>query len=639
MRTPRIMKSLALALPIALGAACASAPPPEEHPQPSATASSAPSASVAGPVYDLSPVAAPANVVVQAHAKSLSATMQGVGVNADLVLKTFFQQAFGKKGLRLDVDGDKLAAVVASEAPVDVVVALPDSGTDPLIAVAAGLRNVEDAKTALNASREIAPGMWAFGGEKAKAVCVVAAANGLVPARLICGPGDRDVKALGPWLARSASSIPSTTDATIDFDLKPIDAKYGNDIRKAVPLAPRFVVGQWGLGDKQFDKALETAAAGLANEGVALLSDLDKAHVDLTLSADKGVTLDGKLMFKGKSSWIAQTSSHSTNVNAPAMFFRLPADSASATFSMFHDPADYEGMKKVGKDAVEGLLSFAGIGTDAERKKVSALLDLPLVKDMAFVSGSGFAHVSRAATPKTDQEKFDAFFDAQTGWRLVGTNVKAETVTKWLRDAAAAYNQPGIQKEIGAKQKEGLPLPIVKTPAAPAKLGKGAFELDVSAKLGKDKNAPTLTFYVLVMADGDESWVAFGVNKDELVERLAMVKNGAPKEKTLDSRADVAQLKSERAVSLGYMTLDSFQSLGSSWFTMRSDKAGANWDDMLKQNGQLEAMLAGLPNKASTPIVYEASLTSADPLVSRFTLNVPKGTIADVAALIQIVSR
>jgi len=617
--------------------------------EPSATATT-----VAVPTLDLSPVGVPPNVVVSYHGKDLSGPFAMVGVKTDDALRMALHEGVGKSGLHLDVDPDKIASLIAPEAPVDVLVALSDQ-SDPFVAFAVGLHGLDDAKTAFNVQSEVEPGMWSLPGANARTLCVVAAATGLVPARLICGPGQRDIHALGPYLARGASSLPTTPDGALDIDLTPINAKFGADLKRMVPIAPRMALKELGIGDPQFDKAVETGADGIANEGIAFLSDLQHVRVNVSFSATSGFNLDGTVTLKpNATSWMARTAAHTTNVAVPDLFYRQPADAASATWSTFHDPADYDAMKHVGKDLVEGLLSKFKIGSDAERKKVSGLLDFPFVKDMVLVTSGGFGHVSKVVDPKTDQQKFNAFMDEQTGWRLFGTSAKPDTVTKWLKDAAAAYNQPGIQKEIGSVVKSGAPLPVVSTPPAPAKLGKGALEVDVQIKIGGDapkgKDKPkgppppsvTMAMFVLVMADGDQTWIAFGSNKDELVERLLMVKADAAKDKQLSGRTDLASLNQGTHASEGFMTLDSFRGLASSFFMLRAkggDISGGKspFDDLLDASHRLTGMIASLPNKASSPIVFQFS--QSQPNVGTFTFTVPKGTLVDASSAFDFVAK
>lgn len=633
MRVARYSTPAALILAVSL-ASCTSAPPPQTTPtaQPSASVVASAVEDTA-PKYDLSPVEAPKNQVVAIHAKSFESTMKKLGVDASMVVKRIFERVANKGGLRLDVAAEKLATQVAMEAPVDALVTLPEKkGFEPSIAVAIGLRNLDDAKAAFNATQELQSGMWLFGGEKAKVTCVVAAATGLVPARMICGPGEHDIEALGPYLARGASSIPSTSDATIDLDFKIVNDKFGAMLASKINFAPAFLKSQLGMGDPAFDQVLNNVGLGLGNEAVALLGDLDKLHVDLNVSEADGISLTGSLAFRDKKSWIASTSAKSVNEPAPALFTRLPLDAAEAAYSKLNDPADWEGIKKVLKDGLEGFLAASKIGNETERKKVTALLDFPLVPNLAFVSGSGTKHSGKALPRKTDDEKISAANDSQFGWRIYGFGEKADGITKWLKDAVAAYNLPGIQKELG---KAATNLPIVKAPTPPASLGKGAYELDVELKLGKDKKK-SLFFYVLVMADGDDTWLALGANKDELVSRLEMVKTGGAAEKTLSQKKgfDVAA----KHTMAGFWTLESFRALGLTVLTnMSAEKGGGNAaDSLLEASDNMDKLFESLPNKGASPMQYAFTAGGSGSLGTSFVVNIPKGTVTDATALVQL---
>lgn len=641
MRTTRT----ALILPLFAGlSACSSAPPPPA-PVPTTTPVVAQSGAPVA-AFDLSPVPAPPGLFAQGRAKSMTATLATLGLGgAEKEMRArAVEEIVGRHGLRLDVDPARASEVLSLDAPVDFVAAVPEDGPpEPVVAVAMGLKSLDEARSALGATREFGPGMWAFGGERSKAFCVVAASSGPTPARAVCGAAERDVRALGGYLARTAPTLPApASDASFELLVSPLEARFGADLAKLAPQAPRLARSELGIGEPQFDRAIEAGAKGLADEALALLGDVDQLHVDLTLSQQGGITLDGGLDYKGRSSFIARNTAAAVNAPVPPLFFHAPIDADSVTFGTVHDPADYAPMVKVGKDLIEGGLAKLKVGSEAERKKLSALLDLPIAKGEAFVSVAGSRMLTKPATPKTTADKVSAMLDGQMGWNLIGTTQKADVVAKWLKDAAGAYGSAGIQKEL-QKDLKGF-VPTVKTPAPPAKLGKGAFELEVSvgfpqkkgaAAPGKDhkapkKDAPTsISFHILVMADGDASWVAIGGNRDELVERLLSVKTGAPKDKTLDARADLQTFKTLQAASGGFMTIGSFRALLAAFAPHRS---GLGEDAAFDVSGKVEQIFQGLPNKGASPIVVQGTV-SQSPLRSRFTLNVPKGTLDDVAAL------
>ena len=636
-------------------AACSSAPATVETPP-------GPSASVAAPGNagrDLSPVPAPAGIFASGRAKSVRATLATLGLSGaeNEVATAAIKETLGAHGLRLDVDPARAATVVALDAPVDFVAAMAGDGPpDPVVAVAIGLKSLEEAKTALGATREFAPGMWAMGGERAKGFCVVAASSGPTPARAVCGPSERDVQALAPYLTRTVTlQNAAGSDANLELDVSSLNARFGKDAAKLATQAPRLAKNELGIGDPQWDKAIETGAKGLTDEALAFLGDLDKVRFDVTLSQQGGVTLEGSMDYKSQNSWMAKTTAQAIVGAPPPLFFRAPSDADSVGFGTIRDPGDYAPIIKVGKDLVEGGLTKAKVGTDAERKKISALLDFPMSKGEQFVTASGTRLITKPAEGKSISEKMAAFMKNSVGWTLVGSTQKADTVSKWLRDSAAAFNQPGVQKIV----KQELPNAAftVKTPAAPAKLGSGAFALELTfpgprkrqempappMKGGGKKPAPkpaseskaTFSVYVLVMADGDASWVAFGANKDELVERLLEVKAGAAKEKLLESRADVQGLKQLKVTTGGFITLRSFHSLLDVF--LLSSTSTIDGGDVTSPPSSDDSF-AKLPNKGETPIVYQGSVVTS-PLRTKVTLNVPKGSIDDVTALVKMFRR
>jgi len=105
---------------------------------------------------------------------------------------------------------------------------------------------------------------------------------------------------------------------------------------------------------------------------------------------------------------------------------------------------------------------------------------------------------------------------------------------------------------------------------------------------------------------------------------LLEVKSGAPKDKTLDGRADVQPLKSQQVAAGGFITVGTFRSVVAA-LLLRADAPAAG--------GQADQLFDGLPHKGQTPIVYQGTV-SQSPFQSRFTMNVPKASIEDVTALV-----
>ena len=323
--------------------ACGGAPPPEpESPHPAAAAPGT-QAVAASPVQvaqsiDLSPVPEPEGIVGLARWRNPDATLRSIAKTAGLpeVLVTSQSETVIVEILRETMHGvvneEQLAPVIATDAPVDAVAALDPSPNkrDGFGAIAIGLRSLERAKEAAAASGpvvEVAPGVFRIGEKRhSQGACVIAASAGPVPARLVCGPRDRDVMALAPYLTRTLSTVPAgPTDVHAELRVAPIDQRFGALARQVLAGAPMYAQSELSIGEPKFDRTLMEAASALADETSDLLGDLDKIGMDFSLSPSAGLTMSGSLSLRRNKSWIAQSiAGRPTKTGAPAMFWRLP---------------------------------------------------------------------------------------------------------------------------------------------------------------------------------------------------------------------------------------------------------------------------------------------------------------------------
>src|SRR6185295_5373727 len=103
----------------------------------------------------------------------------------------------------------KIAEAIALDGSIDVVASL-DTGRrgqpDALFAFSVGLTSLDRAKSALESAGplvEVLPGFWRVGPKGSSDMsCAIGPAAGPAPARMVCGTGDKDVSALGPYLVR-----------------------------------------------------------------------------------------------------------------------------------------------------------------------------------------------------------------------------------------------------------------------------------------------------------------------------------------------------------------------------------------------------------------------------------------------------
>ncbi len=626
---------LATLLGSILAASCS--PPPPKPTEP--TAPPADTVEPTGP--DLSPVPVPSGVVAKLRAKDLGATLRvggtmiGAPSGADNAATLILSELIaGKRGLRLDVSGGELAAQVALDAPVDVVVALDPERSGVHFAFALGLKSLDAARTAAGSSLvEAGPGVWAIGGEKARASCAIMQAAGAVPGRLVCGGRDADLSALGPYLARTApTEAPAAQDLVLDIDVAAVNARFGDELKKVLPAVPNIAKRRYGIGNETYDKGFEGGARFLSEELGLLLADVKGVHVDAGLSETTGIDLKLRVDFASATkSWLAKSLLATPSLSVPQLLWDGPGDSDSAWFGSSGDPSGYGELVKAAKALIVGALEKDKVGTDAERKKLAALLDLPIVKGTTVVAYGGTQRLTPAPKPKSSKEKWQSAFDQLTGWYIFGVGQKSEPWAKWLKDGVAAFNQPGIQKSVKAVL-GGTETLALKSVAAPKQLGKGSFavELAFSSKLDKTEG----TLHLLLLPDGESTWIGIGFDRDELVERLTRAKDGKA---SLKDRADLSPLRQGAVSSAGFMTLRSFRSSAFSLLLMRKpEQAQAPEDAMLASLAEADKLFDGLPGKGRAPSYMRASGTATSVSID---LTLGKAVFDDVRALVKSFQR
>lgn len=633
--------------------ACSSAPPTPDTPQPTATAVTTPPPATP----DTSPVPDPQDMVglvrwrspkaaIDSLASCLAAPEQMVSLVRDAL-----PQEIAKDFFRREADPARLASVLALDAPVDAVAVL-DAGNrrKPAYgAIAFGVTSLDGAKAAFEKEGTLTEenGMWMV-KNRSHEVCALVRSAGPTPARVVCSDDAKSVIALAPWLARTAPTLaPAPSGLHAELRLAPIEAKLGG--------LARDQLGQLGAlatetktGNAKVDRALQDAAAGLAGEASKLMSDLGKGVLSVDLDPQKCLTVGAALELRGTSSFVAQTLAERPGraIEPPAMFWKLPKDADSAFWGVGGDPSRMQPIVRVLKDAITGGLELAKVGGADDHKALTDLLDVTLGIDVVSVSASGGAGIGMgflATMQKADmggsekrqplQKEVDGVLKS-VGWTLVGVKAPSATIEKALGDFVAVYNRPGLQKplaELLKKEDKELKPPTIKKVAAPAKLGKGAvaYELkfttppvdrslkqptvvsiEADGKPTKPVKAPpppkkekaTITMHVMVVPDGDTTWVSLGFDKDLLQKELLLVKSGAAAD-TLASRADLAPLKAKKTVSGGFFTLaPAVRAL---------DAVAQSNDPSMREAKDIQRMVGALPNKGLAPIFFTSSYDQA----------------------------
>ncbi len=616
---------------IALGC---SAPPPLKTTDTPPANSAGPNA---GASYDVSPVPAPAGVVAKLRARDLGTTLRvggtllgaPAGGADDLAVLLLGELFAGRKGLRLDVSGADLAKQVALDAPVDVVVALESERTGVHVAFSMGLKSLDEARAAAGSSVvETGSGVWQVGGEKARGACAIMASAGPTKARIVCGARDADLAALGPYMARTLSSEPATgRDLQADIDVAAVNARFGDDLKKLLPAVPNLAKRRYGIGNATYDSALEGGARFVVDDLALLLGEVKNVHFDAAVNESTGIDLSGRVDFAGApKSWLGRAALATPAAPVPTLFWQGPGDADGAWFGVFGDPANYGELTKALKGMLVGALEKDKVGTDAERKKIGALLDLPTVKNTTLVAFGGATKVTKPAPAKSAREKWQQGFDMLMGWYVVGLDQKADPWVRWMKDAAAAFNQPGMQKGLKAAIGKNDTLTL-KSVAAPKSLGKGATALELGFSSKLDQTEGVLTF--VVMPDGDKTWVAAGFDKAEVSERLLRAKDS---KETMKDRAELSGLKKEAVASLAFATLRSFRSTAFSVLMMRAAPSESQTaaDVMIDGIKEADKLFEGLPGKGRAPIYMKAGGSGT---AMTFQVTLGKAVLDDIKSL------
>ncbi|NUQ76994.1 MAG: hypothetical protein HUU21_25960, partial [Polyangiaceae bacterium] len=606
-----------------------------------------------------------------------------------------------------DIDTSQLASVVALDTPIDAVASLDPSPKRRAAfgAVAFGLASLERARGAVEgAAVEVAPGMWRVGNkDNTSATCVIAAAAGSAPARLICAERDRDVMALGPYLARNVPimSIPGP-DLHGELRFSPFVSRFGDEMRQGLKGVPVLLESQATIDEPKFDRAITAAAGAIQAELTALLGDLDKISFDLAVDPSTCLKATGELALKGRASWLAGTMTDRVDRAGPppAIFWRAPKDSSAVFYARSSDPARFADVLQTLRDLAEGAMTKLNVGKPADRKAVVDLIQMPFSKNANSVQATGFfsepapaASKPTASKPAASslQQTIESTMNSFMGWSLFGVDEGPEQLSKMLKRFVDAYTKQVAlatarekaearakdpkgralwelsEKELEAREKKLPPrslltylldeadlevktLPTMKLVKAPAALGKDA--LDIEIKIAdlplpdddlraldgsgrpdpkKKKETLTLTFHVLLMADGGTTWLAFGQNQADLVKRLLSVKTGAPDTDTLATRAGLEPLRTGKLMSGGFVTLSPITKMATAVTGAVLTLAPGG---MPPQVNEIMRMLQALPHRGETPIFFTSEVTGGDAPRSSMSFSVPKAAMEDIGALV-----
>lgn len=547
-----------------------------------------------------------------------------------------------------------VSAMTSSSSSADFVLTLASGSatSEPSFhgALAIGLEApIEDAKQAALSSGEQVekqkPGVYRLENRIGDFVCSLSASAGPSPSRLVCGEDAGDVDLLMPYMTRT---LPRQAIAdgylSAEIRLVPFQKRYAATLEQGLRMGASVLPSQLHIGQPRFDRALSDSVYALADEALALSTDLDALLLGLSFQPE-GARSSFALKFRGAKSWTVETlkDAGTRAAAAPPMFWRLPADSTSASFSRGASATRFSGLRQTLGTLLDGWLTHEGV-KPADRKALTELFSDEHASDAPTVAANGpYSAATRAAIlgdgkdPKALAVREQI---ASSGWHLFGMEEPAGKKLSLLRNLVTAYNGAALQKQIqrGLEALDiTMPLPRVKLANAPKTLPQGSLELTVTLFPETEKAkkpAPGIPLYAFVMPEGGRTWVAMGAEREALMARLRAVQASAPEEGTLASRPGLERLKSGAFQSAGFLTA------GGLLHSLESSASKVLAREGVKKE-TIQGVLKSIPRDGGAPIVFESSVADRTGAPTWATdLDIPKQAVADtVAAIMQAVMK
>jgi hypothetical protein len=601
------------------------------------------------PPANLPAAPAPGEVVLHVRWKQPHATLSTLASYAGLPqsfldgnMKQLLREVV-REMLRGKVERDAFAELIDTAAPVDFVIAV-DISTDrpkPFIGTSVGLTSLQKALSASKRkAKKLADGVWQLEGEEPWGnPCAVLAAVGRAPARVVCGDGTRDLTALGPYLARTLPTmdVPGG-DIHAELKLRGLLDKFGGELATRAKGLPDLAARE-KIGIPQFDDALIDAATAIGDEVGPLMRDLDHITADAKLD-DAGFSLTAGLGFTGNTSWTVTQLLDGAQLAsaAPDLFWRAPKSSATASYGFTADATRLEPVLKTARSMIEGLMTKENVATAPDRKALAALLRLVGSKHVAMSSASGFFD-----SPTTSGNAFVDLVNGAVGWHLIGVDDDSKAWVAYLNEAVKVYNRPSLQawmkKEAGRDAKY---LPTVKVVPAPASLGGGSLDVQISvanledpmANLGSASGTKpttlTLTGHILVMADGKRSWIGFAADRDKLAQLMVNTKGQSPGADTITALPHLGAFRRDKHAGAAFLTLAGLFGVANSVKPLLAQAPASVTGPANKFLG----VLSTLPNKGQSPITFATDVDDGSQPKSSFTLSIPKDALTDVGFIV-----
>jgi hypothetical protein len=649
----------ALPVIVTLLAACGGTPPPVEAPKPAATVAE-PGGGGVTTTPDLSPVSMPKNVVLLARANDPDKTLSSVEklVKLSRPIRSLLDEALSKEKVDFLVLG----------ASYDIAVAIDPESTDKdpkfLWAFSVPVKGTDQvaefSRKDGDEVRSSTPGGYRI--KDKSTLCDVVPTPGDAPARVICSDDEESLRELTPWLARGVSAQPKkAADLWLRAEAAPLKDKFLPGLRQQADEGIADLMKELRGAPISLDPELLDVPNVLAREAFALGDDVDSFEMAFSLDAAKPeMRTTMTLGFKSRTSWVTDLVARSVERAdpAPEMFFRLPKDAVTATWSRSAAPSTFAGIRRVLHKSATAGLSFLPMLSDADRQAFVGWVDAVPSFSGLWVSSSGSSarkpplQGKLTAAQAIDEAKETA--KQWIPWGVAGGEGDPSAMIAWLKQTETAYGRAvALVKKDASKsaQKDLALLPTVKFSANVAGFPKGSAALDVNVHFsskdvwdllpqnkyqeqpggrwghpehpkGAEAKGEITLRIVVVPEDAGHYWFGYAVDPELLKKQIAAVQRGASTAGTIASRTDLGLLKSHKGFG-------GFVSYGSLLDPLHTSSLSSS------DQKDLAEVLSAMPHKGQSPIFFLGSGSGGNAPSVTFDFVAPKDFVEDVSGAVK----
>ncbi len=455
--------------------------------------------------------------------------------------------------------------------------------------------------------------------------CAVGPALGSSPARVVCANSRSSLDLLLPYALRGLPEERlSSADVHMQFDMEPLRAAYGKELKTFLRWAPAAARSQH-QGNRTFDSALSDGAVELSREGSALVDELQRVTVQIDEeSGDFTGTVD--VDFKGETSDVSKVllDFEERQKELPAIFDEIPSSASSAGYSREISGKYAKKWVSIVADLIQGGAELDGVSRAVAKRLGS------VVKQLGPDGETGVYARGPLVTSGSDGGE-----GLRSAWVLSGTTRKKADVVKLFDDIGWLLSSQELRKM--NPETPAFPELKRKNLAVSGAAGATVFEwnlppelmglarlmgaqMDADLEIGdpteglKDLESGLIAVHQI----GDVTWISWGKTRQELVESFSVLTEKDVER--LGSLGDLGGVRGEPAVTAGFARLDALVGMTSFLFP------GGLLDDWT-------GLKAAMPNRASVPVLYSFRVKRAENTTASWRIHVPAEFTQDLAAL------